>query len=61
MGEHDALYRKVTFREFIVERKGPTNASTNVPKENLGEAGVDIGATVEAAATVGDETQGKAG
>ena len=52
---------KVTFREFIVERKGKSHEDTNVSKENLGEARADIAKSVEATAAVGDETQGKAG
>lgn len=52
---------KVTFREFVVERKGRDSKPENPPKVNLGDAGADSGNPVEAATAVGDGTQGKAG
>jgi hypothetical protein len=51
----------VRFREFIIERKGKKVDGSNTPKENLAEAGVDIAAAVERAATVDADINGKEG
>jgi hypothetical protein len=59
--ENATIDDKVTFREFIVERKGKSDTGMDVPKENLGEGRADSSATVREATTVVDEKQGKAG
>jgi hypothetical protein len=59
--ENATIDDKVTFREFIVERKGKSSEGTDVLKENLGDGRADISAATEEAAKVGDEKQGKAG
>lgn len=51
----------VRFREFIIERKGKKVEETNVSEKNLSEAGVDIAAAVEKAATVDADINGKEG